>query len=56
MELFYANIGIPALPQPARLQAGLGILIGMFERVGLHTNVKKIVRIICKLFQIIGGK
>ena len=43
---FYADDGILASPRSARLQATLDVLTGLFDRVGLQTNVKKTVGIV----------
>ena len=40
-EIFYANAGIIALNRPARLQAALDVLMGLFDRFPLQTNVDK---------------
>ena len=39
--LFYANNGLLISPRKSRLQAALYVLTGLFDRVSLHTNVKK---------------
>ena len=41
MALFYADDGILDPPRLDRLQEALGVFMGMFDRVGIHTNVKK---------------
>ena len=45
-ELFYVHDGILTSPQPARLHAALDVLTGLFDRVGLRTNVNKTVGIV----------
>ena len=45
---FYKNDGLVALPRPSRIQAALYFLRGLFDRVGLHTNVNKIIGMVCQ--------
>ena len=40
MVFFYANDGLIALARPARILAALAVLIGLFDRVGLQTNMQ----------------
>ena len=44
---FYADNGLVVLTQPERLQRALGVLIGLFDQVGLRTNTGKTVSIVC---------
>ena len=46
--LFYANDVLLASPRPARLQVVLDVLIGLFYRFGLQTNVSKMVEMLCQ--------
>ena len=43
-----------ALSDPRWLQGDFSTLVGLFDRVGLKTNVRKIVRMVCRLFQAAG--
>ena len=43
---FYANDGLLVFPRPARIQAALDVMTGLFDRVGLQTNVDKTVGIV----------
>ena len=52
---FYANYGILASPRTALLQADLGILMGLFDRVVLQKNINKTVGMVCQKFQMARG-
>ena len=41
VALFYADDGLLVSPRPARIQAVLDALMGLFDRVELHTNIEK---------------
>ena len=45
--LFYANGGMVILLDPAWLQGAFTALVGLFDRVGLRTNVGKTVSMVC---------
>ena len=45
--LFYAEEGMVVLSDPAWLQGTFTALVGLFDRVGLRTNVGKTVRMVC---------
>ena len=45
MACFYANNGLIASRNPDLLQRSLNVLIGIFNRVGLWTNMKKTVTV-----------
>ena len=45
--LFYANDGMFVLSDPAWLQGTFTALVGLFDRVGLRTNVGKTVSMVC---------
>ena len=47
LAAFYADDGLVQLRDPARLQALLDILISLFKRVGLQTNVSKTKTMVC---------
>ena len=45
--LFYADDGMVASYDPLWLQGAFNTLVGLFDRVGLQTNVGKIVGMVC---------
>ena len=45
--LLYADNGMVASSDPAWLQGAFTALAGLFDRVGLLTNVRKNVRMVC---------
>ena len=45
--LFYANDNMVVSSDPAWLQGAFTALVGIFDRVGLMTNVGKTVRMVC---------
>ena len=55
-ELFYTNDGLLASPGPARIQAALDVLTVLLDRVGLLTNVKKMVGMVCQTCYIVIGQ
>ena len=46
--LFYADDGMVASPDPCWLQWAFNALVSLFERVGLRTNVRKMVSMVCR--------
>ena len=46
--LFYADDGMVALSNPAWLQVEFTALVGLFDRVGLQTNFRKTVSMVCQ--------
>ena len=46
--LFYADDDMIALSDPRWLQGAFNILVGLFDRVGLRTNVGKTVGMVCR--------
>ena len=52
---FYNKDGLLASPRPARLQAALYILLRIFDRVGMNTNVNKMAGIVCQPYHMAGG-
>ena len=54
-ELFYADDGMIASSDPRWLQGAFNTLAGLFDRVGLRTNVGKAVGMVCHPCQA-GGK
>ena len=54
--LFYADDGLITSPRPARIQAALDVLMEMFDRVGLQTNINKRVGMVCQTCYIFGGR
>ena len=55
MDLLYANDGLLASPQPACLQAALDVLAVTFDRLGLCTNMKKMVGMVSHPCKMAGG-
>ena len=53
--LFYADNGIVASLDPAWLQSAFTALVGLFDRVGLQTNVGKTVIMVCHPCQATAG-
>ena len=47
MAVFYANDGMVVLSDPAWLQGVFNALVAIFDRVGLLTNVRKTVSMVC---------
>ena len=47
-SLFYADDGMVASPDPRLLQWAVNALVGLFELVGLRTNVGKTVSMTCR--------
>ena len=45
--LLYADDGMVASSDPACLQGAFNALVGLFDRVGLQTNVGKTVGMVC---------
>ena len=55
MAFFYANDGLLASPRLIRLQVEMNFLMGLFDRVGLQTDIIKMVVIVCHPCYIFGG-
>ena len=51
---FYADNGMVASADPQWLQAAFSTLVGLFDRVGLRTNVRKTVGMVCRPYQAAG--
>ena len=49
--LFYANDDIVVSSDPGWIQGTFNTLVGLFDRVGMQTNVGKTVVIVCHPFQ-----
>ena len=47
-SLFYADYGMDVSSDPRWLQGGFIALVGLFDRVGLKTNVRKTVVMVCR--------
>ena len=47
-EFFYADDGVVAPTDPGWLQSAFDFLTGLFDRVGLQTNVRKTVGMVCR--------
>ena len=48
--LFYANNGVVASTDPGWLQSEFDLMMGLFDRVGLRTNVRKTVWMVGRPF------
>ena len=48
-SIFYVDDGMVASSDPRWLQGDFSTLFGMFDRVGLRTNVEKTVGMVCRL-------
>ena len=46
--LFYTDDGMVASSDPCWLQGAFNTLVGMFDRVGLRTNVGETVGMVCR--------
>ena len=53
-DLFYADDGMVALSDPQYLQDAFSTLVGLFDRVGLRTNLRKTVGMVCRPCQAAG--
>ena len=53
--LFYADDGMVASSDPVWLQGLFNALVGLFDRVGLQTNVRKTVGMVCHPCQAAGN-
>ena len=47
VTLFYADDGMVVLSDPAWIQVAFNALVGLFDRVGMQTNVGKTVSMVC---------
>ena len=52
--LFYADNDMVALPDPKWLQGAFSTLVGLFDRVGVRTNFRKIFVMVCRPYQAVG--
>ena len=52
--LFYADDGMVASLEPRWLQGAFSTLVGLFDRVGLRTNVRTTVGMVCLPYQAAG--
>ena len=48
VSLFYADDGMVALSNPRWLQWEFDTLVSQFDRVGLRTNIGKVVIMVCR--------
>ena len=55
VAFFYSNNDLLTSPMLDRLQVALCVFTGLFDRVGLQTNVKKTVGMVCQLCYIVDG-
>ena len=53
--MFYADNGMVASSDPVWLQGAFNDLVGLFDRVGLRTNVRKTVGMVCHPCQAAGN-
>ena len=53
-SFFYTDNGMVALSDPRLLQGAFSTLVGLFGRLGLRTNVRKTVGMVCRQFQEVG--
>ena len=53
-KFFYADYGVVASTDPGWLQSEFDLLAGMFDWVGLQTNVCKTVGIVCRPCRVAG--
>ena len=53
--LFYVDDRLLDSPRPARLQAALDVLTGLFDTVGYCNNANKTVGVVCQTYQMAGG-
>ena len=51
-NLFYTDNGMVASSEPCWIQGAFDTLVGLFDRVGLRTNVGETVDMICRPFQV----
>ena len=49
--LFYANNRVVAYTNPGWLQSEFDMIMGLFDRVGLQTNVRKTVGVVFRTFR-----
>ena len=54
--LFYADDGMVAVSDPRWLQLAFNSLVGLFERVGLRTNVGKTFSMTCRPYPAAGNQ
>ena len=55
-SLFYADDGMVASSDPCWLQSEFNTLVGLFDRVGLRTNIGKTVGMVCRPCQAAGNQ
>ena len=54
--LFYADDSMVASSDPGWMQGAFDTLVGIFDRVGLRTNIRKTVRMVCRSCQAAGSQ
>ena len=54
--LFYADDGMVASSDPHWIQGAFNTLVGLFDRVGLRTNIEKTVGMVCRPCQAAGNQ
>ena len=55
-DLFYADGGMVAFSDPRWLQGEFNTLVGLFDRVGLRTNLRNIFGMVCRPCQATGNQ
>ena len=55
-SLFYVDDVMVASSDPCWLQGAFNTLVGLFDRVGLRTNVEKTVEMVCRSCQTAGNQ
>ena len=53
-SLFYVDYGMVASLYMRWLQEDFNTLVGLFDRMGLHTNIRKTVIVVFRLCQVAG--
>ena len=54
--LFYTEYDVVVLSDPHWIQVSFNTLVGLFDRVGLLTNIRKTVGMVCRPFQAVGNQ
>ena len=50
-EFFYAGNRLVECTDPGWIQSVFGMLTGLFEQVGIRTNIRKTVGVVCRPFR-----
>ena len=54
--LFYAENGMVAFSDPRWIQGAFNTLVGLFDRLGLRTNFRKTVGMVCRPCEVVGNQ